>query len=53
MDAIGPGDGHGGAGIVVGVIDAQVEEDLARLLGLRQVDERRGPPAAVAVELGG
>ena len=52
-DAVGTGDGHGEAGVSVGVIDAQVEQDLARFGGLREVDERRGAPAAVAIELGG
>ena len=42
----------GDARVVVGVVDAQVEEDLARFVGLRQVDQGRRPPAAVAIELG-
>ncbi len=52
MTPSGRVDGHGDAGVLVGVVDAQVEEDLARFDGLSQVDERGGAPAAITIELG-
>src|SRR5262245_59296046 len=51
-DAALAGDGHRHTGVSVGVVNAQIEQDLARLARPGEIDQRSGPPAAIAIELG-